>query len=226
MLSDQDRIVLQSVSDYAPYLSKNFETALNIPCDDRYVWAQDKLYDVKRFRFVKRGVPVKDAESVGEHTLEAIGLATLHTPYNCNRDIVEKMILVHDMPQAIIDNLKCENGLPDKHKKYIEKLAAKIVFSGRPAAFDLWCEYESGESHEARVAKDIQHLQMMMRVSEYQADYPDTVDAFQEYWNHIDTVWVSDIGYKLRALLRDDARYVAANDGEDKRISSNSACFA
>ncbi len=195
-----------------PYLRGNFEVALAIDAYDRYVWAQDRLYDIKRERFTKRGVPLCDTESVGDHTLESIGLATLHTPYTCNRDTVERMILVHDMPQAIIDNIKCAEQISITDKKKVERLAANVVFEAWPAAQALWEEYDAGKSHEARVAKDIQYIQMLLKVQEYQDAYPDAAPSLFHYWQDLSAAWVSDLGVKLQALLFSDFSRMSAND--------------
>ncbi len=197
-----------------PYLRGNFEAALRIDAYERYEWAQDRLYDIKRERFIKRGVPAGSAESVGDHTLEAIGLATLHTPYTCSRDTVERMILVHDMPQAIIDNIKCSDTVSAADKKKVEKLAARIVFEAWPAAQALWDEYEAGKSQEARVAKDIQHAQMLLKVKEYQDAYPEAAALLRHYWADLSSAWVSDIGRKLQGLVFADYSCLSANDDD------------
>jgi 5'-deoxynucleotidase YfbR-like HD superfamily hydrolase len=204
-------------------LRSGFEDAFNVPLADRYDWAQDRLYDIKRRRFTKRGVPCHDTETVGDHVLDSIGMATVHTPFTCHRDMVERMILVHDMPQAIIDNLKCVDSVSKKDMKRAVKMAAEIVFEDRPAAMALWQEYEDGVTPEARVAKDIQHAQMLIKVQEYQDKYPHTRITFKEYWDAFDTMWVSDAAKTLQALFVNSTE-ICANDVLDKH--NNTSCVA
>ncbi len=202
------------------YLRKGFETAFDVPVSDRYEWAQDRLYDVKRKRFTNRGIPCRDTETVGDHVLDSIGMATLHTPFTCNRDTVERMILVHDLPQAIIDNLKCEKGISESDYARIEMLAAKVIFEERPAAFALWNEYEEGKSAEALVARDIQHAQMLLKIREYQNLYPETIIHFKHYWDAFDQAWVSDAAKTLRGLFHDIHEAFANDDSDFARLKS------
>ena len=115
MLSLDEWDFIDGLSGARLPLRQNFETALEIEPQERYEWAQDQVYDIKRVRFFKRGIPEHDTETVGEHTLEAVGLATLHTPDYCLRDTVERMIFIHDLPQSIIDNLKCDESIKPNH---------------------------------------------------------------------------------------------------------------
>lgn len=221
MLTENDLVFIETLIDRAPYIRANFDSALSIPSEERYEWAQDRVYDIKRKRYMKRGVPEHDTESVGDHTLESIGLATLHTPDHCLRDTVERMILIHDLPQAILDNLRCEDVFSEIEKQRAEQLAAQVIFEDVPRAYALWEEYEKGETHEARVAKDIQHAQMLLKISEYERDYPKTRKHFKPYWDTLESTWVSDAGKSLHALLQEQLPDIAANDDHDDR-----ACVA
>lgn len=197
MLSHDDLKAIKDISISCPYLLENFKTALAMPAQDRYDWAQDRVYDIFRMRYTKRGIPLHDTETVGEHTLEAIGLATLHTPEHCNGDIVEQMILVHDLPQAIIDNLRCEDHITEVQKKHIAHLAAKVIFSKFDDAYALWLEYEEQKTLESHIAKDIQHAQMMLKIMEYKAVYPHIVDGFAPFLNNLQNMWLTEAGREI-----------------------------
>lgn len=197
MLSQDDLKYIKDVAKSCPYLLENFKAALEIPAQDRYDWAQDRVYDIFRMRYAKRGIPLHDTETVGEHTLEAIGLATLHSPDHCNSDIVEQMILVHDLPQAIIDNLRCEDHVTEEQKKHLTHLAAKVIFRKFDDAYALWLEYEEQKTLESHVAKDIQNAQMMLKIMEYKASYPHIVDGFGSFLSTLEHNWLTDAGRAL-----------------------------
>lgn len=201
MLKTKDRAFITRLGKRFRYIRINFEEALRLSPEERYLWAQDKIYDIRRKRYQKRGIPVHDIETVGDHTLDSIGMATLHTPDTCNRDTVERMILVHDMPQAIIDNAKCDPALNETDKARLADLAAQVIFEARPQAYTLWAEYQATASLEARVAKDIQTAQMMLKIAEYQELYPDISDNFLPYWRTLPDQWLSDTGRTIHRTV-------------------------
>lgn len=223
MLTASEWAVIDQIDQLTPYIKQNFVDALEVPREERYEWAMDRVYEIKRKRYTKRGVPEHDTETVGEHLLEAVGLATIHTPEHCLRDTVEQMIVNHDLLQAILDNLKCEEALTTEQKQQAAQLAAKVVFENEPKAYALWQEYAQGQSAEARVAKDIQHAQMLIKISEYERSYPMTRSNFKSYWETLDTAWVSDIGRSLQETLFGQMTRAANDDHADFGDSSSFA---
>ena len=197
MLPHNDWTFIHVLNERYPYLQDNFEQAMRIEPEERHDWALDRVYDILRKRYTKRGVPAHDTETVGEHILESIGLATLHTPDHCNRDTVEQMILVHDMPQAITDNIRCEKDISDTDKYRIRHLAAKVIFEAKPVAYDLWIEYEKQESLESHIAHDMQNVQMMLKVLEYQSAYPKITPHFQYFWDNLEHRWKTETGREI-----------------------------
>lgn len=209
-LSQDEWALIERLDTVCPYLMTNFKLALSVPSDERYDWAHDRVYDIFRMRYTKRGIPLHDTETVGEHTLEAIGLATLHTPEHCNGDIVEQMILVHDLPQAILDNLRCEEDIKDEDKRALNALAAKIIFESDEHAYALWLEYEQQETLESHIAKDIQNAQMMMKILEYKATYPQIIDGFKHFLDNLEHNWLTDAGREIyRNTFKIDADSMA-----------------
>lgn len=197
MLSTEELGIIKTLSISCPYLWENFQAALAIPASDRYEWAQDRVYDIYRLRYAKRGVPLHDTETVGEHTLEAIGLATLHTPDHCNSDTVEEMLLVHDLPQAILDNLRCEDIFTQQQKQQVTKLAAKVIFEKFDHAYALWNEYEEQKTLESHVAKDIQNAQMMLKILEYKQKYPEIISKFKSFFDNLENSWLTKTGHEI-----------------------------
>lgn len=211
MLSRDEWAYIEDLDKTCPYLLDNFRKALDVPTVERYDWALDRIYDVLRMRYAKRGIPLHETETVGEHTLEAIGLATLHTPDHCNSDIVEQMILVHDLPQAILDNFRCEDVITDEQKKTLSHLAAKVIFVDSPDAYALWLEYEAQESLESNVARDIQNVQMLMKIMEYKASYPHITEGFKSFLDALEHNWLTDMGRDIyRNMFKNHADMFAS----------------
>lgn len=197
MLEQADLDFIEKLGERFPYVRSNFQLALSIAREERFDWAHDRLYDILRKRYLKYGVPEHDIETVGDHTLESIGIATLYTPEHCSLDTVERMILVHDLPQAVIDNFKCEPTATPEEKKQVERIAARVVFDCDSESFALWQEYEAKQTLEAKIAKDMQQIQMVHKILEYQDAYPALIPNFAKFWDNIWDSWLTDTGREV-----------------------------
>lgn len=216
MLVQADLDFIEKLGERFPYVKQNFELALGIAAAERFDWAHDRLYDILRKRYLKYGVPEHDIETVGDHTLESIGIATLYTPEHCGLDTVERMILVHDLPQAVIDNFKCEATATPEEKKRVERMAACVVFEYDLESFVLWQEYEAKQTFEAKIAKDMQQIQMVHKILEYQDTYPSLVPNFAKFWENIWDSWLTDTGREVYRSI-DAVRGADVFGGQENR---------
>jgi len=148
-----------------------------------------KLKRVKRTGWIVQGV--KDAESVAEHTFRVAFLSLL---LSSNQDIDQlkliKMALVHDLGEAVIGDIKWEEGSKiiasqeDKHKD--EKVAIKVIFGkGKNLReyIEYWEDFAEQKSEEAKFLKQIDKIEMAIQALEYQEEGNDPKSLVQ-FWEN------------------------------------------
>jgi len=145
------------------------------------------LKKILRTGWVLKGV--KDPESVAEHIFRlAILSMLLAKELKVDQLKLIKMALVHDLGEAIIGDIKWEEGTrivasqEDKHRD--EKKAIEKMFSGDPnysEYVDLWIEFNDQNTKEARALKLLDKLEMVIQAYEYKKEgYTD----LEEFWQN------------------------------------------
>ncbi|MBU0636272.1 HD domain-containing protein [Candidatus Micrarchaeota archaeon] len=141
--------------------------------------ALEKLKKIKRTGWIERGV--KGPESIADHSFRMTILAlTLAEKMNCNQQKLVDLCLVHDLHESICGDLILDfsrfggtfKGLPPEEKKQKELDAKNKLFSmldekTRIRFEVLWVEFEEGVSKEAKIAKQLDKLEMLFQASEY-----------------------------------------------------------
>ncbi len=133
------------------------------------------LHEIPRTGWVDRGV--QNPETVGEHSDELIILANHFYPFVTNLD---KMLKIHDWPETdkALGDIRTDSLCPPERRwtpenKYKAELAAmeKICLPLGVAGdelFQLWLEFEAGETERAKIAKQLDKLQAIKKAIFYQ----------------------------------------------------------
>ena len=129
---------------------------------------------------VWKGLNVKNPESVAEHVFRAAILGMILADLKkLKSEKVIKMILLHDLPEALIGDwdLTAKKKLGIERWKRKEKDAMKNLMSllGKIGKeyLKLWKEFEEQKSKEAKIAKQAEKLEMIIQAYEYMKEgYP------------------------------------------------------
>jgi putative hydrolase of HD superfamily len=150
------------------------------------------LKKVKRSGW-KRRVGVVDPESVAEHSFRCAVLAM------CTADLksldVEKMMrmmLLHDLHEAVtgdydhLAKMKMgERELKKRENKAIREVLSNLPHILRERYYHLWLEFEQEKTCEARIARQIDSLELAFQALEYQKEGYDT-EKLAVFWENLE----------------------------------------
>jgi putative hydrolase of HD superfamily len=137
------------------------------------------LHAIPRTGWVRRGV--ENPETVGEHSDALVDLAqkVCETRPELNQEKLERMVRVHDWPEYRTGDIVTvtpdaeERARLLKDKFALETAALESICSemGPEGAeiLALWHEFEAGVTPEAKMAKQLDKLQAMLKAWEYQS---------------------------------------------------------
>lgn len=140
----------------------------------------NRLKEIKRTGWIERGV--KGPESVADHGFGTAVMAFfLAGELKVDKSRLVKMLLVHDLHESISGDLILDfgrfgssfKGLGGKEKKEREGKAfrelAGIAGEKRAKEFEvLWNEFEERKTREAKIAREIDVLEMLFQAAEYE----------------------------------------------------------
>jgi putative hydrolase of HD superfamily len=147
-----------------------------------------KLKSLKRSGWISHA-EITDPESVADHSYRCAILAM------CIGDLLKidtekliKMLLLHDIQETITGdyNSYVKKKMGVSKVKFQEKAAIKDVLSVLPTELKnqyipIWEEYEKQKTYEARLANDIDKIEMMMQALEYEKGGHDS-QKFETFW--------------------------------------------
>lgn len=176
---------------------------------DGLVRAVVRLKGIPRMGWLLRGLAAGEAESVAAHSwgvaLVALALAELHQePVDVGRLL--SMCLLHDLGESVLGDLPgpASTYLPPGAKEAAERQALRDILALSPFApawQALWEEYEAGATLEAQLARDADHLDMLIQVAGYEAAGRRNLD---EFWDTVagypwSSPWSADLAHQLLA---------------------------
>ena len=134
----------------------------------------EKLKHLPRTGWMKEGI--QTPETVASHSwqmaLMALALSN-RVEIECNLDKVIKLCLCHDLAESIIGDIPPhDEAYAQKitlEKKAIDKIAEEGNF---PEAILLFEEYEKNQTPEARLAQDLDKIDMYVQSLDYEKKYP------------------------------------------------------
>jgi putative hydrolases of HD superfamily len=117
---------------------------------------------------------MNDPESVADHSYRTALMAMVYSDARgLDTARVLKMALIHDLPEAIVgDSIPGERT--KKRKLKLESTAMKEILEKMPPAQRreygmIWQEFNSGESEEALLVRQVDKLEMAVQASEYRS---------------------------------------------------------
>ncbi|MGH2461439.1 MAG: HD domain-containing protein [Chloroflexota bacterium] len=128
------------------------------------------LKRVKRAGWVRVGLP--QPESVADHSYRVALLAVLFGPrLGLDVERMTRLALLHDLAEARVGDLTPADGIGGSEKHAWERAAFAEIVAGLPEARsldDLWREYETGASPEARAVHQLDKLELALQTLEYE----------------------------------------------------------
>lgn len=129
-----------------------------------------QLKEISRAGWVKVGI--KSPESVADHTFRTAFLCMIFSSLEGLDELkMLQMALLHDLPEVIIGDLTPSEK--NKANKNDEENAMKRLLSFLPKEIrdrylEIWHEYTTGETTEAKVVRQLEKLEMVLQAREYE----------------------------------------------------------
>jgi 5'-deoxynucleotidase YfbR-like HD superfamily hydrolase len=134
-----------------------------------------ELKTIKRSGWVRCEIP--NPESVADHSFRCAFMAmVLGDMMDVDSEKLMRMALLHDIAEAVSGDITPHDGISRNEKSQREVDGLQSLLEGIQNSkqyIALWKEYEEGESIEARLAQNIDKLEMAIQAVEYQKRYPD-----------------------------------------------------
>ncbi len=144
-----------------------------------------------RTGWLQRGVVA--AESVAEHSFGVAVLALLvgEAAGGLDRGKLLTIALLHDMAEVLLSDLPASATrlLGAEHKHRAERRAMEELFVqtlGRIDYVELWAEYTTGASVEARLVKELDRVEMLVQALAYERAGN---RGLAEFWRDADAGW-------------------------------------
>jgi len=146
----------------------------------RVVQEAGALKTLRRAGWARVGVP--EPESVADHSYRVALLALLLGPrLGLDAAAMVRIALVHDLGEARLGDITPADRIVATEKARREAIAFGEIVQGLPegpALFDLWREYESGATPEARAVRQLDKLEMAFQALAYEYAYHHALDEF------------------------------------------------
>jgi putative hydrolase of HD superfamily len=144
------------------------------------------LKGLYRQGWLRRDLPKARCESVAEHSFAmailALWLAEAYFP-ELDSDKVLRMTLLHDFGEIYAGDIIPGDDIPPQEKGRREAASVEKVLVKLPngkAYIDLWREFESGDSAEARFVRQIDRLEMGLQAAVYRREgFSNLAEFFQ-----------------------------------------------
>ena len=144
-----------------------------------------------------RRVKVDHGESISDHMYRMSIITMLAPkPLSSRLDIPRctKMALIHDMAESLVGDITPVDGISknEKHRReaasmdYLSKnLLGAVVNGGKEAGIgmrEVWQEYEDNETLEAKFVHDVDKLELILQMVEYEKRYAGKLDLGEFSW--------------------------------------------
>lgn len=120
---------------------------------------------------------IEEPESVADHSFRAAFMALVFgKKFDLDGFKLVKLLLVHDLAESEIGDITPNDPITDQEKFTREKEAIEGIsrsFDDNIKIAELWREFESGDTREAIIARDIDRLEIILQALEYEEEYPE-----------------------------------------------------
>lgn len=150
-----------------------------------------RLSETDRSGWRNLKIPERDRESIIEHIYNTWLLGMLFLPLEVefrndyNKEKILKMILIHDLAESITGDIPS----PDKKKNtrydweediVMRKLLLKGTYDGIENLnyyYEIWEEFVEGQSINAKIAKELDVIQLIFQFCKYYLRYPELISV-------------------------------------------------
>uniref|UniRef100_A0AC11C5I5 HD domain containing 2 n=2 Tax=Caprinae TaxID=9963 RepID=A0AC11C5I5_SHEEP len=144
-----------------------------------------QLKRVPRTGWVYRNV--QKPESVSDHMYRMAVMALVTKDEHLNKDRCVRLALVHDMAECIVGDIAPADNVPKEEKHRREEEAMKQLTQLLPGdlqkeLYELWEEYETQSSAEAKFVKQLDQCEMILQASEYE-DLENKPGRLQDFYD-------------------------------------------
>jgi putative hydrolase of HD superfamily len=165
------------------------------------------LKHLYRQGWLEHEIPQDRCESVAEHTfgvaLISMIVADLYFP-ELDLQKVLRMALIHDLGEVYAGDIIPKSRIKAEHKHQREKESLCQVLGELPQVeyyLELWEEYETGKSPEARFVRQIDKLEMALQAQIYERQTQrDLKDFYISAEKNINNPKLNDILQELKTL--------------------------
>lgn len=150
------------------------------------------IYKLKRIKRTGWGmVGVTDSETVAEHTFGVATLAILFADkFKCDSRKLIQMAIIHDFGESIVGDIVTDIGKKEvyskEEKKKLENNAVENILKGKDELLEIFKEFITAFSLEARIVHQLDKLEMMLQAFEYEKHGDTTKEKVQEFWDYAD----------------------------------------
>ncbi|XP_054268589.1 5'-deoxynucleotidase HDDC2-like [Macrosteles quadrilineatus] len=146
-----------------------------------------RLKHIKRTGWVLRGID--QPESVAGHMYRmAIMTFLVEESHQLKKSRCMELALVHDLAECIVGDITpfCGVSAEEKHRREKDAMLelSKLVGSSGSYLLQLFEEYESQSSEEAKFVKDLDRFDMVLQAFEYEKSANKPVDL-QEFFDSV-----------------------------------------
>ncbi|XP_070273729.1 5'-deoxynucleotidase HDDC2 [Myotis yumanensis] len=144
-----------------------------------------QLKRVPRTGWVYRNV--ERPESVSDHMYRMAVMALVTTDDHLNKDRCVRLALVHDMAECIVGDIAPADNIPkeEKHRREEEAMKRLTQLLSKDLGkelYELWEEYETQSSAEAKFVKQLDQCEMILQASEYE-DLENKPGRLQDFYD-------------------------------------------
>ena len=115
-------------------------------------------------------------ESIADHSFRMAMMSMIAPSLNLDQNRCVKMCLVHDLGETLVGDITPADGVPKAEKERREKLAINhITELLKPLSIvvakeiqELWDEFEHCETPESQFVQDIDKLELLSQMIEYE----------------------------------------------------------
>nr|XP_019585046.1 PREDICTED: HD domain-containing protein 2 isoform X1 [Rhinolophus sinicus] len=170
-----------------------------------------QLKRVPRTGWVYRNV--ERPESVSDHMYRMAVMALVTKDDHLNKDRCVRLALVHDMAECIVGDIAPADNIPkeEKHRREEEAMKQLTQLLSKDLGkelYELWEEYETQSSAEAKFVKQLDQCEMILQASEYedlenkpgrlQDFYDGTADVNLFIFNSLDSIKKRDTIWTIK----------------------------
>ncbi|NXS93958.1 HDDC2 protein, partial [Jacana jacana] len=130
---------------------------------------------------------VSKPESVSDHMYRMAMMALVTEDKSLNKDRCIRLALVHDMAECIVGDIAPADNISkeEKHRREeaaMQQLSQLLSEDLRKEVYELWEEYESQSTAEAKFVKELDQCEMILQAFEYE-ELEKAPGSLQEFYH-------------------------------------------